>query len=82
MMFVRIPAIATLLMLGILPVSPVLGQSADWQGAEHATLAHQTQLTFAKRFFKAGESYFSPDDSMIIFQAVEASLAKVRHEHW
>ena len=69
---VWIPAIAMILMLGIVPVSPAIGQTADWRNAERATLAHQTQLTFAERFFKAGESYFSPDDSMIIFQAVEA----------
>lgn len=44
---------------------------APWAEAESHALRHAVQLTFADRFFKAGESYFSPDDSKIIFQAVE-----------
>lgn len=47
----------------------------DWHQAERGFLADQIQLTFADRFFKAGESYFSPDDSRIIFQAVEKPAA-------
>jgi TolB protein len=46
-------------------------EKADWREAEKGMLADQVQLTFADRFFKAGESYFSPDDKRIIFQAVE-----------
>ena len=49
------------------------GQTAapNWREAEANTLTNHVQLTFSDRFVKAGESYFSPDDSKIIFQAVE-----------
>lgn len=46
-------------------------EAIDWREAERGTLTNHVQLTFADRFVKAGESYFSPDDSKIIFQAVE-----------
>ncbi|MEE8155964.1 MAG: hypothetical protein V3T53_13505, partial [Phycisphaerales bacterium] len=46
-------------------------QNPNWQAAEAGILANQVQLTFADQFVKAGESYFSPDDSKVIFQAVE-----------
>lgn len=39
--------------------------------AEAPVLTNHVQLTFPDRFVKAGESYFSPDDARIIFQAVE-----------
>lgn len=42
-----------------------------WAEAEKAALRNQVQLTFPDRFLKAGEAYFSPDDTRIIFQAVE-----------
>lgn len=45
-------------------------QPVDWREQEKGILANQVQLTFPDRFVKAGESYFSPDDSKIIFQAV------------
>jgi hypothetical protein len=45
--------------------------SEKWRDAEKGILADWVQLTFSDRFVKAGESYFSPDDSKIIFQAVE-----------
>ncbi|MHC4415381.1 MAG: TolB family protein [Planctomycetota bacterium] len=44
---------------------------ADWRQAEQSMLANHVQLTFSDRFIKAGEAYFSPDGSRIIFQAVE-----------
>ena len=47
----------------------------DWREAEKYNLADHVQLTFAERFVKAGESYFSPDNSRIIFQAVERPVA-------
>ncbi|MCI0631479.1 MAG: hypothetical protein L0Y44_12585 [Phycisphaerales bacterium] len=54
------------------PEKPAAKQPAvDWLQAEQGILADQVQLTFADQFYKAGESYFSPDDSRIIFQAVE-----------
>ncbi|MGP1272130.1 MAG: TolB family protein [Phycisphaerales bacterium] len=33
-------------------------------------LTNPVQLTFAKDFVKAGESYFSPDDDLVVFQGV------------
>ena len=47
------------------------GVAGDWRKAEQGILADHVQLTFGDRFIKAGESYFSPDDKKIIFQAVE-----------
>jgi len=41
-----------------------------WAEAEHNALKNHVQLTAPDRFVKAGEAYFSPDDSKIIFQAV------------
>ncbi len=56
-------------------VSPitVLAQenAVDWKSQEANWLVDPVQLTFADRFVKAGEGYFSPDGSKIIFQAVE-----------
>ncbi|MHC4448155.1 MAG: TolB family protein [Planctomycetota bacterium] len=67
-----IPLIATLSLTGAGCVtSSVQAQDDDWAAAEHGVLANHVQLTFADRFAKAGEAYFSPDDSRIIFQAVE-----------
>jgi len=45
--------------------------AGDWQQEEASNLREPLQLTPDSRFFKAGEAYFSPDDSKIIFQAVE-----------
>ena len=45
--------------------------TADWRIAEEGVLKSHVQLTFSDRFVKAGEAYFSPDDSRIVFQAVE-----------
>jgi hypothetical protein len=56
---------------------PALGQApppakaVDWRKAEEGIFSDWVQLTFSDRFVKAGESYFSTDDSRIIFQAVE-----------
>jgi len=52
---------------GSMPVQ----ESAPWNDAEKGVFSDWVQLTFSNRFVKAGESYFSPDDSKIIFQAVE-----------
>jgi hypothetical protein len=43
----------------------------QWRQAEAPVLSNHRQLTFADRFVKAGESYFSPDDRRIVFQAIE-----------
>ncbi len=53
------------------PTDGMPDEPINWQEAEAGILANQVQLTFADRFVKAGESYFSPDDSKVIFQAVE-----------
>ncbi len=45
--------------------------SVDWQAAESPRLSNATQLTFGDRFTRAGEAYFSPDESKIVFQAIE-----------
>ncbi len=42
-----------------------------WKHAEADTLRNHVQLTFSDRFLKAGESYFSPDNSRIVFQGIE-----------
>lgn len=62
--------------VGVLTVNamaqqPAAKPTADWREAEKGIFADYVQLTFSDRFVKAGESYFSPDDSKIIFQAVE-----------
>ncbi|MCA9286507.1 MAG: PD40 domain-containing protein [Phycisphaerales bacterium] len=43
----------------------------DWAAEEAGMLANQRQLTFPDVYIKAGESYFSPDGSKVVFQAVE-----------
>jgi TolB protein len=45
--------------------------AADWRTTEAPVLSHHVQLTSPDRFVKAGESYFSPDDRRIVFQAIE-----------
>ena len=47
----------------------------DWRETEKGILENHVQLTFSDRFVKAGEAYFSPDDTRIIFQAVEVPAA-------
>jgi TolB protein len=49
------------------PVPPL-----DWAKLEAPLLTNHRQLTFRDRFVKAGESYFSPDGTWVIFQAIEA----------
>lgn len=48
------------------PQQPAL----DWKTLEAPILSHHVQLTSREQFLKAGEAYFSPDGSWIIFQAV------------
>jgi len=45
----------------------------DWRAAEENLLSNQLQLTFPDRYIKAGESYFSPDGTKVVFQAVEVA---------
>ena len=58
-------------LLAILPVANVLAQTSASPEPERMMLRDPVQLTFGDRFVKAGESYYSPDGSKIIFQAVE-----------
>jgi len=44
----------------------------DWRAQEQPYLRNHVPLTDSSQFIKAGESYFSPDDTRIIFQAIEA----------
>jgi hypothetical protein len=46
----------------------------DFRTTEAPVLTHHVQLTFPDRFSKAGESYFSPDDRTIVFQAIEQPI--------
>lgn len=46
-----------------------------WIEAEAGTLHRHVQLTFADRFYKAGEPYFSPQGDRIIFQAIEPTTS-------
>ena len=58
--------------VALMIAAPALAQDdAPWRDAERAVLTNHVQLTTGEQFVKAGESYFSPDGSMIIFQAVE-----------
>lgn len=41
-----------------------------WREAERPFLTNHVQLTTSAEYLRAGESYFSPDDSQIIFQAI------------
>lgn len=45
--------------------------SEEWKESEAVWLANPVQLTSHADFVKAGEGYFSPDGSKVIFQAVE-----------
>ncbi len=49
--------------------------SGDWQAEESPRLTKATQLTFGDRFTRAGEAYFSPDESKVVFQAIEVPSA-------
>ena len=51
--------------------APSTSEMNNWREAEQGIFTDHIQLTFGDRFVKAGESYFSPDDKRIIFQAVE-----------
>jgi roadblock/LC7 domain-containing protein len=42
----------------------------QWPTLEQGFLSEYVQLTSATQFIKAGESYFSPDGNMVIFQAI------------
>lgn len=46
------------------------GQSGPWTSAEAPLLSGHTQLTFHDQFVKAGEAYFNPEMTWIIFQAI------------
>lgn len=60
---------AAMLTLADPPAAPAA--APDFPAAEGPILTKHRQLTFPDRFLKAGESYFSPDDRHVIFQAIE-----------
>lgn len=47
----------------------------QWPTLESDYLSGYTQLTSEQQYIKAGESYFSPDGSMVIFQAIPVPAA-------
>jgi len=49
---------------------PASDQPETDPAAESRYLSDIRQLTFAEDWFKAGESYFSPDGTLVVFQAV------------
>jgi roadblock/LC7 domain-containing protein len=51
-------------------VNPNPSWDDQWETLESAYLSDYAQLTFETKYIKAGESYFSPDGKMIIFQAI------------
>lgn len=57
--------------LALLSASAPAQDAPGWVEAERGTLENHVQLTSEARFVKAGECYFSPDGTQIIFQAVE-----------
>lgn len=59
---------ALLLAVALAPAQPP-AQPDDWKAAEAAHLTNVKQLTFD--YVRAGEGYFSPDGTKIIFQAEE-----------
>jgi TolB protein len=50
-------------------------EALDWRELEAPLLTHHVQLTQREWFVKAGEAYFNPDASWIVFQAVPAPPA-------
>lgn len=55
--------------------SPAQMETINWRETERGVLENHVQLTNSDRFVKAGEAYFSPDETKIIFQAVERPAA-------
>lgn len=65
------PVTAALIAVAALaPDAPNPDWDAQWPDAEAWCLTDHVQLTIADEFLKAGESYFSPDGRMVIFQGV------------
>ena len=50
--------------------NPNPGWDSEWPALEGSFLSDYVQLTHSSKYIKAGESYFSPDGKMIIFQAI------------
>jgi len=51
-------------------INPNTSWDDQWPTLESGFLSDYVQLTHATKFIKAGESYFSPDGKMVIFQAI------------
>src|SRR5262245_6397210 len=52
------------------PAAPPKSEPLDWKTLEAPILTRHVQLTTRDKFVKAGEAYFNPDGTWIIFQAV------------
>lgn len=57
------------------PGHPGSGAELDWRVLEAPVLTDHVQLTSRDDFVKAGEAYFAPDMSRIVFQAVPVPRA-------
>ena len=68
------------LLLSALTATPLQAQDATWAGDEQGILRGHVQLTSSETFRKAGECYFSPDGSQIIFQAIEKKSDPAKEE--
>ncbi len=69
----RLSLLFVTLLVALVLAAPTFAQPGgviDWKREESPLLRNHVQLTLPEQFLKAGESYFSPDDSKIIFQAV------------
>ena len=68
----------------LLPASRAAAQvdAPTWVSEESGILGNHVQLTSSERFRKAGECYFSPDGTKIVFQAVEREDDPEREERF
>jgi TolB protein len=66
-------------LLGCLALAGAASAEATWADAEQGALRHHAPLTTPGEFTKAGEAYFNPDASWIIFQAVPEGQPKDAH---
>ena len=56
--------------IAILGTCAAVASAQPWSGIESPLLTDHVQLTHADQFYKAGEAYFDPTSSWIIFQAI------------
>ena len=62
---------------------PQISEELDWRTLEAPLLSGHVQLTHPDRFLKAGEAYFSPCGTKIVFQAIPVPGAnEAEEEHY